>query len=156
MTRAFNLRRADARARLDSEPDIAVSGCNVDFNRMFETIEDDETFCLAPAYVVDAGRRLLTIDTAGGVAAAVHDTVVVSIGCNRIPVFAMVDGGRGRSLYTFKCVYSDCAAFLDVRVLPHVDVVKWVLMGVSHSHDFSAFPQRLPRNTFRAETKAEI
>ena len=66
MTRAFNLRRADARARLDSEPDIAVSGCNVDFNRMFETIEDDETFCLAPAYVVDAGRHLLTIDTPQG------------------------------------------------------------------------------------------
>ena len=69
MTRAFNLRRADARARLDSEPDIAVSGCNVDFNRTFETIEDDETFCPAPADVVDAGRRLLTTDPVDGVEA---------------------------------------------------------------------------------------
>ena len=98
----------------------------------------------------------MTIDAADGVAAAVHDTVVVSIGCNCIPVFVMVDGGRGRSLFTFKCVYNGCSAFLDVRVLPHVDIVKWVLMDVSHRHDFSVFPQRLPRNTFRAETKAAI
>ena len=42
------------------------------------------------------------------------------------------------------------------RVLPHVDVVKWVLMGVSHSHDFAAFPPRMPRNTFGGETKAAI
>ena len=48
------MRRADARARFDNESDVAVSGCNVGFNRMFETVEDDETFCLAPADVVDA------------------------------------------------------------------------------------------------------
>ena len=68
MTHVLNLRRADARARLDSKPDIAISGCAVDFNRTFETIEDDETFCPAPADAVDAGRRLLTIDAADGVA----------------------------------------------------------------------------------------
>ena len=29
-------------------------------------------------------------------------------------------------------------------------------MGVSHTHDFSTFPPRLPRNTFRGETRAAI
>ena len=32
-----------------------------------------------------------------------------------------------------------------------VDVVKWVVMGVSHSHSFAAFPSRMPRNKFPDE-----
>ena len=140
MTRVLAERRADARWRLDSEPDAVVSDGEVRFQHMFETVEDRETFYRAPADLVDAGRRLLTIDAADGVAAAVHNTVVARIGCNRIPIFAMVNGGRGRSLFTFKCVYQACPAFLDVRVLPCVDVVKWILTGVSHSHAFSSFP----------------
>ena len=148
MTRVLDAWRADARSRLDSAPDFVVAGGKVDFRHTFEAVEDSESFCRAPEDVVDAARRLLTLDAADGVSAAVHDTVVVRIGANRVPVFAMVNGGRGRGLFSFKCVYPACAAFLDVRVLPHVDVVKWVLMGVSHSHDFAAFPPRMPRNTF--------
>ena len=155
MTRVLAERRADARWRLDSEPDAVVSDGEVRFRHMFETVEDSETFYRAPADLVESGRRLLTIDAADGVAAAVHNTVVAQIGCNCIPVFAMVNGGRGRSLFTFKCVYPTSPAFLDVRVLPRVDIVKWVLMGVSHSHDFSFHP-RLHRNTFSTETLAEI
>ena len=155
MTRAFEARRADARARLDGEPDIVVSDGKVGFRHAFETVEDSETFCFAPEDVVDAGRRLLTIDVADGISAAVHDTVVVRVGCNCVPVFAAVSGGRGRGLFSFKCVYPDCSAFLDVRVLQHVDVVKCVLMG-SRTHDFSTFPPRLPHNMFRGETGAAI
>ena len=138
------MKRADARARLDAETDIVVVRGDVVFRRTFETIEDCETFCRAPAVVVDAGRRLLTIDAGDGISAAVHNTIVVWIGCNRIPIFAMVNGGRGRSLFSFKCIYSGCSAFLDVRVLPRVDIVKWVIMGVSHSHNFSVFPRVSP------------
>ena len=149
MTRAFEARRADARARLDGEPDIVVSDGKVGFRHVFETVEDSETFCFAPEDVIDAGRRLLTVDAADGMSAAVHDTVIMRVGCNCVPVFAAVSGGRGRGLFSFRCVYPDCSAFLDVRVLQHVDVVKCVLMGVSHTHDFSTFPPRLPRNMFR-------
>ena len=85
------------RARLDGEPDVVVSDGNVGFRHMFETVEDSETFCYAPEDVVDAGRRLLTIDAADGIPAAVHDTVVVRVGCNCVPVFAAVSGGRGRA-----------------------------------------------------------
>ena len=68
----------------------------------------------------------------------------------------MVCGGRGRTLLSFKCVYSGCSAFVDVRTILHADVIKWVLMCVSHNHAFSAFPSRIQRNTFTNKTKASI
>ena len=82
--------------------------------------------------------------------------VIVKIGSNTIPLFALVDGGRGRSLHTFRCVYTGCAAFMDIRVLPHADVIKWVVMGVSHNHHFGSFPRRLPRNTLGADVRAAV
>ena len=94
MTRAFAARRAVARARLDGEPDVVVSDGKVGFRHTFETVKDSETFCYAPEDVVDAGRRLLPIDAADGIPAAVHDTVIVRVGCNCVPVFAAVNGGR--------------------------------------------------------------
>ena len=71
---------------------------------------------------------------------------------------SLCDGllGRGSTLFSFKCVYSGCAAFLDVRTIANADVIKWVLMGVSHNHCFSTFPSRIPRNTFANETKRSI
>ena len=78
------------------------------------------------------------------------------IGNNAIPIFSLVDGGRGRSLYTFRCVYTGCGAFMDIRVLPHADVIKWVVMGVSHNHHFGSFPRRLPRNTLGADVRAAV
>ena len=98
MTRVLAARRAEARARLDSAPNVVVAGGEIGFGHAFEAVEDAETFCRAPEDVVDAARRLLALDAADGIAAAVHDTVVVQIGCNRVPIFAMVNGGRGRGL----------------------------------------------------------
>ena len=80
-------RRADARARLDMESDFVVADGNVRFRQSFETIEDTETFSRAPDEVVEAARRLLTIDVARGLSAIVHDTIVVTIGCSRIPLY---------------------------------------------------------------------
>ena len=152
----YGNRRMCARDRLDRDPDYVVVGGKISFRQTFETVEATETFCHAPADVIDAGRRLLTLDIATGLSTLVHDTVVVKIGCNNIPLFAMVFGGRGRALFSFECVYSGCSAFMDIRVLPRVDVIKWVVMGTSHSHGFSTFPQRIPRNTFSSERKGLI
>ena len=111
MTRAFEARRADARARLDGEPDIVVSDGKVGFRHVFETVEDSETFCYAPEDVVDAGRRLLTIDAADGISAAVHDTVVMRVGATAFRSLrrstADAAGASSRS-----GVYPDCSAFL--------------------------------------------
>ena len=98
MTRVLAARRAEARACLDSAPDFVVAGGNVEFRHTFEAVEDSESFCRTPEDVVDAARRLLTLDAADGISAAVHDTVVVRIGANRVPFFAMVNGWRGRCL----------------------------------------------------------
>ena len=73
MTRVLAEKRADARWRLDSEPDTVVSDGEVRFRHVFETVEDSETFYRAPADLVDAGQRLLTIDAADGVAAKMSD-----------------------------------------------------------------------------------
>ena len=59
-------RRADARARLDAESDFVVADGKVRFRQSFETVEDSETFSRAPDEVIEAARRLLTIDVARG------------------------------------------------------------------------------------------
>ena len=135
---------------------FVVAGGVVGFRQTFETVEASETFCRAPQNIVDAGRRLLELDVANGIATLVHNTVVVTIGCNNVPLFAIVRGSRGHTLFSFKCVYEGCTAFMDVRVLRHADVIKWIVMGISHNHGFSTFPSRVPRNTLGAETRATI
>ena len=87
MSSVVSSRRADARARLDIESDFVVEDGNVRFRQSFETIEDTETFSRAPDEVVEAARRLLTIDVARCLSAIVHDTIVVTIGCSRIPLY---------------------------------------------------------------------
>ena len=99
--RAHSQQDGETRARLDGEPDVVVSDGKVGFRHMFETVDDSETFCYSPEDVVCAGRRLLTVDAADGLSASVHDTVVVRVGCNCIPIFAVVSGGRGRGLFSF-------------------------------------------------------
>ena len=129
-------RRADARARLDSESDFVVTGGKVGFRQSFEAVEAHETFCRAPESIVDAGKLLLELDLGNGISRLVHDTVVVKIGCNNVPLFSMVSGGRGHTLFSFKCVYNGCTAFMDIRVLRHADVIKWIVMGVSQPRIF--------------------
>ena len=77
----------------------------------------------------------------------VRDVVVFKIGCNVIPLFANASGGRGRSLYSLLCVYADCLAFIDIRMFRGNVNVKWLAMGVSHTHGFATFPTRMPRDT---------
>ena len=37
-----------------------------------------------------------------------------------------------------------------------VDMVKWVVTGVSHSHSFSVLPPHMPRNTFPDDVVEKI
>ena len=98
----------------------------------------------------------MELDVANGISTLVHNTVVVTIGCNNAPLFAIVSGSRGPTLFSFKRVYAWCTAFMDVRIMRNADVIKWIVMGISHNHGFSTFPRRVPRNTFGAETRATI
>ena len=103
MSSVVTSRRADARARLDMESDFVVADGNVRFRQSFETIEDTETFSRAPDEVVEAARRLLTIDVARGLSAIVHDTIVVTIGCSRIPLF-VCSSFRALSAVSLTCL----------------------------------------------------
>ena len=41
-------------------------------------------------------------------------------------------------------------------VFSGADVIKWVIMGVSHSHTFSVFPSRMPRGSFPPDVAETI
>ena len=55
-------------------------------------------------------------------------------------------------MFSFRCVFDRCSAFLDVRLFSGVHSVKWALMSLSHSHGFATFPRRMPRGTFSTAT----
>ena len=148
--------RQMARRILDEEPDFVVVDSNITFRQTFETVELVETYVRAPPEIVEASRKILTAERFDSVARTVRDTVFYSVGCNRVPLFTNVRGGRGRTLYEFQCVFEGCPAFLDVRMFSGVDMVKWVVTGVSHSHSFLAFPLRMPRNTFPDDVLEKI
>ena len=91
-------RRADAKACLDCESDFVVVGVDVRFRQSFRAVEADETFCHTPESIVNSVKRLFELDIGNGISSLVHDTVVVKIGCNNVPLFAMVSGGRGHTV----------------------------------------------------------
>ena len=153
---ARDYERLHRRYLLDAAPDFVIDGGAIAFGKAFEVLEAPDTYARAPDDVIESARSLLEMDVVDTVAKMVHDTVTVRIGCCAVPVFALEDGGRGRTLFTFKCVYDNCPAFLDVRVFSAADRVKWVLMGVSHSHDFTFFPQRTPRGIFPDDVVVSI
>ena len=139
-----------SRAELDSASDFSITESEITLRQSFVSIESEESFFIAPNCLIESCRRLLSIQLDDTVARIVHDNVTVQIGCNTVPVFALVNGWSDRTLFTFRCVYDDCSAFLDIRKFAGADKLKWVIVGISHCHDFSAFPSRMPRNAFNA------
>ena len=129
-----------ARQELDALPDFSIGVSGVSFKQSFVQVESDETFFIAPKTLIDACRSILALDINTTVARVVHDNVTVKIGCNHVPPFALVNGGRDRTLFPFRCVYHNCPAFLDIRKFAGAEKLKWVIVGVSHSRDFTAFP----------------
>ena len=67
------------------ESDFVVTDGKVRFRQSFETVEDSETFSIAPAEVVEAARRLLAIDIARELSAIIHDTIVVDLDAAALP-----------------------------------------------------------------------
>ena len=88
------------RAELDAMPDGAVDGAALAFAQRFATVAADEPFFTAPDAFVASCRSLLDADVVDTVPRTVHDTICVRIGCNRVPLFALVSGGRDRTLYS--------------------------------------------------------
>ena len=124
------------RRSLDDESDFVVCDSEVTFRQTFETVEFAETFSRAPPEIIEAARKVLTSERIDSLPKTVRETVHFSVGCNQIPLFASVSGGRGRSLFEFRCVFEGCSAFLDIRMFSGVAKAKWVVMGISHSHSF--------------------
>ena len=144
--------RNAVRVELDCLPDFIVAGKEFGFRNEFRTLALEDSFCEVPLDVVQRAQSLLDLELVDHVAKTVHDTVVFELGCSRVPLFSLETGGRDRRLFKFRCVFSLCSAFLEVRLFSGVFSVKWVMMGTSHSHDFQSFPKRMPRGTFSDET----
>lgn len=70
---------------IDAASNFVVVDGQLGFRQSFEANDDAETFSLAQTEVIDAARRILTIDVAHGLSGIVHDTIVVEIGCSRVP-----------------------------------------------------------------------
>ena len=96
-------------------PEFVVEGNQLRFGSAFVELPAAESYCDAPREVVDAARSLLDADLVDTVAKAVHDAVTITIGANVIPLFRLISGGRGRTLFVFRCVYDGCSAFLEAR-----------------------------------------
>ena len=124
------------RRSLDDESDFVVRDSGVTFRQTFETVEFAETFSRAPPEIIEAARKVLTSERIDSLPKTVRETVHFSVGCNQIPLFASVSGGRGRTLFEFRCVFEGCSAFLDIRMFSGVAKAKWVVMCKSHSHLF--------------------
>ena len=84
------------------------------------------------------------------------DTVIVRIRSNAIPLVAQTRGNRSRTLHSFHCVSADRLAFVDVRMSDGNARVKWIVTCISHSHGFSSFPTRMPRDTLDKDVKQSI
>ena len=121
--------RIQRRYKLDFTPKFVMNGKALTFRQTFEVFESPETYFRAPDDIVEQGRRLLDLDIVDTMAKLVHDNGTLRIGRCVIPLFALENGGRGRSLFMFRCVYGWCAAFLVVRMFSGVDKIKWILVA---------------------------
>ena len=144
--------RTRMRSELDALSDFVTDGKTVDFRREFRTIKSSETYCMVPNQLLERAKMLLTDTLVDSVAKSVHDKIVFPLGCSSVPLFALVRGGRDRTLFKFRCVFDLCSGFLEVRLFSGVYSIKWMMIGLSHSHDFTSFPRRTPHGTFTDAT----
>ena len=148
--------RIAARRELDDLPDVVIDAQGLRLRQELRVVATAEVFVPIPDPVVERMRVILATELSGSVARVIHDNVYVEIGCNRIPLFALVSGGCDRTLFTFRCVYARCHAFLEARIFSGVYSIKWIATSLSHSHRFDVFPTRMPRSTFSDATLQHI
>ena len=141
---------------LDENPNFVVDNCLITRVHHFVTLKTADSFLNAPDNIIQSAVELVTSHVDTTVAATVRESLNFKIGSCIIPLFALVSGGSGRSLFTFKCVFESCPAFVDIRTLDFAGQIKWLVMGISHSHDFSHFPLRVPRNTIPDGVKTDV
>ena len=91
-------KRIKTRIALNALPDFSANKFGIEFRQSFVTLKANETFFLAPEHLVESCRRLLTLELDVTVARLVHDNVTVRIVCNVVAPFALVSGGRDRSI----------------------------------------------------------
>ena len=145
---SMDLRRNLMDDSFDQLADFFDQTGKITFMHAFEMIEEDETFCTALPDIIDAARRLLEGNQDQGLAKIVHDNVTLKIGGNRVPLFAMVSGGRSRTLFSFRRVFPHCSSFLDARTLHRAICVKWV-MCISHKKGFDVPRQSREASSLR-------
>ena len=151
MDRHAQHERVRLKLQLDAESDFTTHNNQICFHQSFETVSARETFCTTPEDVIESCRALLDVNLNDTVAKVVREHVHITIGCNTFPLFSLVSGGNGRTLFSFRCVYANCSSFMDIRTFALADKVKWIILCLSHSHGFDTFPARLPRNTIQAD-----
>ena len=117
-------KRRFLRNMLDGFPNFEIDNGVVTHIRHFATLENADSFLNAPDDIIQSAIALVSrrIDTT--VAATVRESLNFKIGSCVIPVFALVSGGTGRSLFTFKCVFESCPAFLDIRTLDFCEQIQ--------------------------------
>lgn len=149
-------RRVRLRKELDGVLDFTTDGNDIRFIQRFVSVRFDGPYVDVADEIIESAKRMLVSPITQTVASMMRDFVSFKIGSNVIPLFALHRGGNDRSLYSFHCVYSNCPAFVDVRVFAGVDKIKWIVMGISHSHDLASFPARIPRSTIPDELKDKL
>ena len=121
--------RRSVRDDLDAASIFAAEGSNVVFFGHVITVETSDYFSNAPHDIVPSLCELVSRPVDGTVAATVKQCVNFNIVSNVVPVFSLVSGGSGRTLFTFKCVFESCRAFLDIRTSASGERVKWAVGG---------------------------
>ena len=148
-------KRIKLRIELDATPDF-VSANGVVFKQHFVTVRFDESYNDASDETVASVRRLLELPVYDTLASMMRTHVTFNVGSNRVPLFGLRSGGNDRTLFSFGCVFKHCPAFADVRLFRGVERIKWIVLGITHTHDFAVFPARVPRSTVPDELKVEL
>ena len=137
-------KRIKLRNELDAAPDFDVSFGGVVFRQHFVTVRFDESYNDVSDETVASVRRLLDIPVYDSLASMMPTHVTFNVGSNRIPPFALLSRGNDRTLFSFGCVFKHCPAFADVRLFRGVERIKWIVLGITHTHDFAAFHTEFP------------
>ena len=125
------------------------------FKQHLVTIEMDAAYVNMPESLIQNVTQLLSEQLDDTMAARPKNCHVQEWRVRRSSVLPCL-GWNGRTLSPFKCVFENCPSFLDIRAFPDEKRIKWVLMGMSHSHSFTAFPSRIPRNVIPEGVKEEL
>ena len=111
---------------LDKLADFFDQTRKITFMHALEMIEADETICTALPDITDADSILMEVNLDQGLSKIVHDNDALKIGGNRVPLFAMVSGGRSRTFFSFRGVFPHCSSLLDARIMHRANWVMWI------------------------------